>query len=124
MKAKHEGARKIWSKYKYAAIVALIGAGLLLWPAGSGILEGTGTPAARDSQAGTLELQREMELILAEMSGVGQVKVLLTLDSDGERQLAQDVQLSYRGSTAAPEDYSRKSETVRVDSTEIGRAHV
>ena len=32
MKEKTEGARKIWNKYKYAALVALIGAGLLLWP--------------------------------------------------------------------------------------------
>ena len=32
MKEKTEGAQKIWNKYKYAALVALIGAGLLLWP--------------------------------------------------------------------------------------------
>ena len=51
------------------------------------------------------------------MNGVGQVKVLLTLDSDGERQLAQDTELSYSGSTASPEDYLRRSETILVDST-------
>ena len=32
MKEKTEGVQKIWNKYKYAALVALIGAGLLLWP--------------------------------------------------------------------------------------------
>ena len=41
--------------------------------------------------------------------------VLLTVESDGERQLAQDSELSYSGSTAAPEDYSRSSQTVLVD---------
>ena len=45
----------------------------------------------------------------------GEVQVLLTVESDGERQLAQDSELSYSGSTAAPEDYSRSSQTVLVD---------
>ena len=114
MKEKTKGARKIWDRYKYAALVALIGAGLLLWPA-----LGDGEPprraaAASDSREAQ-SVQREMEEILAAMDGVGQVKVMLTVDSDGERQLAQDTQLSYSGNTAAPEDYSRKSETVRLD---------
>jgi len=56
-----------------------------------------------------------MEEILSAMSGVGQAKVLLTVDSDGERQLAQDTELTYRGDTAAPEDYSRRSEIVLAD---------
>ena len=40
---------------------------------------------------------------------------MLTVDTDGTRQLAQDTELSYSGSTAAPEDYSRRSEAVVVD---------
>lgn len=121
MKEKTEGARKIWSKYKYAALVALIGAGLLLWPGLGNAEDGSGLrqkrPAAQTAQSGwdLQTIQTEMEEILAAMDGVGQVKVMLTVDSDGERQLAQDTQLSYSGDTAAPEDYSRKSETVRLD---------
>lgn len=112
MKEKTKGVRKIWDKYKYAALVALIGAGLLLWPA----LESRDAPTLRqENRSGEEDIQREMEEILAAMDGVGQVKVMLTVDSDGERQLAQDTQLSYSGDTAAPEDYSRKSETVRLD---------
>ncbi len=117
MKEKTEGARKIWNRYKYAALVALIGAGLLLWP-GIGGAEGLGEkPSAPAARSGwdLKTVQTEMEDILAAMDGVGQVKVMLTVDSDGERQLAQDTQLSYSGATAAPEDYSRKSETVRLD---------
>lgn len=120
MKEKTKGARKIWDKYKYAALVALIGAGLLLWPAlggGEGSPSEQKKPSARTAQEGwnLQTVQREMEEILGAMDGVGQVKVMLTVESDGERQLAQDTQLSYSGNTAAPEDYTRKSETVRLD---------
>ena len=97
-KQKTEGVRRIWDKYKFVALVALAGAVLLLWPA---LVEA--------------ELQQEMEDILGRIQGVGEVQVLLTVESDGERQLAQDSELSYSGSTAAPEDYSRSSQTVLVD---------
>ena len=113
MKMKTEGVRKRWEKYKYAVVVVLIGAVLLLWPSGS---ENTAvTSSISQTQEDTRDLQTEMEEILSAMSGVGQVKVLLTLDSDGERQLAQDTELTYSGDTAAPEDYSRRSETILVD---------
>ena len=61
------------------------------------------------------DLETEMADILGVMSGVGQVRVMLTMESEGEQQLAQDTELSYRGDTTAPEDYSRRSETVLVD---------
>lgn len=112
MTEKTKGARKIWDKYKYAALVALIGAGLLLWPGLTGERE---EPPKQEGRSGQEDLQQAMEEILGAMDGVGQVKVMLTVDSDGERQLAQDTQLSYSGDTAAPEDYSRRSETVLVD---------
>lgn len=120
MKEKTEGVRKIWDRYKYAILVALIGAGLLLWPGGSLWNFGGGEKEALSSETpGTREklqtIQEEMETILGTMSGVGQVRVMLTADTDGERQLAQDTQLSYSGNTAAPEDYTRRSETVLVD---------
>lgn len=126
MKEKTKGARKIWDRYKYAALVALIGAGLLLWPGLGGSSSRRENRETRDSQAGwdIQAVQREMEEILGAMSGVGQVKVMLTVDSDGERHLAQDTQLSYSGATAAPEDYSRRSETVLVDGTEGDEAVV
>lgn len=119
MKEKTKGAQTLWDRYKYAALVALIGAGLLLWPA----LGGRGEDPAPSRGESGLEAAgsgrdvqtRELEEILGAMNGVGQVKVMLTVDSDGERQLAQDTQLSYSGDTAAPEDYSRRSETVRLD---------
>lgn len=106
---KTEGVRKLWNRYKFVGLVILLGAGLLLWPE-----SGTQRTVQQKPEI-QRDLEAEMEEILSAMSGVGQVKVLLTLDSDGERQLAQDTQLDYSGETAAPEDYSRHSETVLVN---------
>ena len=112
-KQKTAGVRRIWDKYKFVALVALAGAVLLLWPGGDGKTAERASPQA----AALVEaaLQQEMEDILGRIQGVGEVQVLLTVESDGERQLAQDSELSYSGSTAAPEDYSRSSQTVLVD---------
>ena len=63
-------------------------------------------------------VQAEMEEILGQISGVGQVRVMLTADTDGERQLARDTELTYRGEPTAPEDYSARSETVLTDGGE------
>ena len=112
MKLKAEGVRKIWDRYKYAALVVLIGAGLLLWPGGRSS-PGGGISLGRESPEEPA-LQAQLEEILSTVSGVGQARVLLTVESDGERQLAQDTELEYSGPTAAPEDYSRRSETVVV----------
>ena len=58
------------------------------------------------------EIQTEMEEILSHIQGVGQLQLMLTVDRGREQVLAGDTTLSYRGPTAAPEDYSRSSETV------------
>lgn len=112
MKWKIEGVQKLWDRYKFAALVVLIGAALLLWPSGTP----AGNPAEPEPEpVGTGNMQAELEEILGTIQGVGRVRVMLTVDSGGERQLAQDTELSYRGETAAPEDYSRRSEIVLVD---------
>ena len=110
MKWKLEGVQKLWDRYKYAALVALIGAVLLLWPSGTARTDGT----SRAETAESGNIQAELEEILGTIQGVGQVRVMLTVDSGGERQLAQDTELTYSGATEAPEDYSRRSETVLV----------
>ncbi|WP_326206977.1 hypothetical protein [Dysosmobacter sp.] len=111
--------RKLWDKYKFVGLTVLIGVGLLLWPSGKKMTGTSGSsPAAFEPAGAEQDLQADMEEILGAISGVGQVKVLLTVDSDGERQLAQNTELAYSGSTAAPEDYSRRSETVLVDGAE------
>ena len=112
---KTEGVRKLWNRYKYAALILLVGVGLLLWPGGSGRTAQTGQSEAPPAYEAAEDLQTQMEEILGKIQGVGTVQVLLTMDTDGERQLAQNTELQYRGSTAAPEDYSRTSEPVLLD---------
>ncbi len=114
-----EGVRRLWNRYKYAALVMLLGVGLMVWGHGSG----RSTPAPSAS-AESRNISREMEQILEKMNGVGQVRVMLTEESDGERRLAADSQLSYRGSASAPEEYSRSSEVVLVDSGDRDEAVV
>ena len=109
---KTEGVRGLWDKYKFVALVVLTGAVLLPWPSGKQTASGSSSDAM---PAKAQDVQGEMEEILSKISGVGQVQVMLTVDTDGTRQLAQDTELSYSGSTAAPEDYSRRSEAVVVD---------
>ncbi len=120
MKGKTEGVRKLWDNYKYVGLIVLIGAGLLLWPSGRQTQQQDRGIQSAGPAAAAENLGTELETILGIVSGVGQVKVLLTVDSDGERQLAQNTELSYSGSTEAPEDYSRRSETVLADSAENG----
>lgn len=86
-----------------------LGAVLLLWPSGK-----KSALPVEEKQAVT-EIQEEMENILSKISGVGQLQLMLTVESDSEKQLAQDMELSYSGETAAPDDYSRRAETVVVD---------
>ncbi|MEG1658017.1 MAG: hypothetical protein RR288_03070, partial [Oscillibacter sp.] len=88
-----------------------LGAVLLLWPDGEKAAAGAG----KQAESTLAELQTEMETILSKIGGVGQLQLMLTVEADSEKQLAQDTELSYRGATAAPEDYSRRSETVVVD---------
>ena len=111
---KAEGVRKAWDKYKYVALVALVGALLLLWPEGGGSSKAAESGSSRqDVTAQLQDVEAEMEDILSKISGVGQVQVMLTADSDGRRQLAEDTEESWQDSDSG--SGSRSSETVVVD---------
>ncbi len=60
MNKKAEGVRKIWDRYKYAVLVVLIGAGLLLLPAGRRAAEAP----AEAQVAAEPDLQAALEEIL------------------------------------------------------------
>ena len=104
-------------KYKYVALVVLVGVVLMLLPSGKGEQQDTVEPVNVSEGYSLAETERRMEQVLGRIRGVGQVQVMLTEDADGEKQLAQDTKLSYSGSTKAPEDYSRSSEVVLADSS-------
>ena len=66
MQMKAEGVRKIWDRYKYVALVALIGAGLLLWPSGQEKL----SPSPEETEtaeaaAEGLEAELDLQLLQA-----------------------------------------------------------
>ena len=106
-----EGAKKAWDKYKYVALVALVGAVLLLWPEGGGSSGQAAASGSGEQSPDARQVAEEMEDILSKISGVGQVQVLLTAESDGQRLLAADTEESRQGAG----DISRSSETVVVD---------
>ena len=106
MKEKTEGVLKKWDKYKYVAMVVLAGVLLMLWP------ESGKAPASGSAPAPAEPLQQELEEILEHIAGVGQVRVLLTTDRDGERRLAQNTELRYSGEVERPESYQRSSQVL------------
>lgn len=115
--AREEGKRKLTAplaalaKYKYALLVAVLGALLLLWPAGEK-KAAVGEPASGSGRAELEETERAMEEILGKISGVGRVDVMLSLHSGGERVLAQDSSLRYSGSVQSPDSYERSTQPV------------
>ncbi len=101
-------------RYKYALLVAALGAVLLLWPRQDDEPQVQTAVQHAVSESDVDALEKKMEDILSRMNGVGRVDVLLTLESGGELVLATDSTLRYSGSPQNPDDYDRTNETVTV----------
>ena len=111
---KKQGGKKwlaVLGTYKYVLIVIAAGILCLAWPSASREEE---AERAAEGQVDAGALQAEMEEILGAIQGVGELRLMLTVDTGPQRELAGDTSLSYSGSTQAPEDYSRTAETVVV----------
>ena len=109
-KTKRLGA--LWGKYGFVLLVLLAGVALLLWPTEPKENPGQEqTESVREAES-LAETEERMRSILSEIDGVGQVRLMLTLESTREREFMQDTELSYSGATAAPDDYTRRSEAV------------
>ncbi len=111
--------QSVWGKYKYAALVGAAGLLLLAWPARGGP-EAPAEAVRTESRSGDAEsleaAEERMERILSRIEGVGALDLMLTVESTDRREFAVDTELSYSGATAAPDDYTRRTETVVVDS--------
>lgn len=107
MREKTEGVLKKWDKYKYVAMVVLAGVLLMMWPEG-----GRDQTSPSSSPMPEEPLQQELEEILEHIAGVGQVRVLLTTDRNGEHRLAQNTEIRYSGPVEMPESYQRSSEVL------------
>ena len=103
--------RPLWEKGKFALPVLGLGVLLLLWPSGAGETKSTTSPetTAEETMA---QQQKEMERILARIEGAGELHLMLTLESDGERTLAEDTEETLGGSQDAPESQSRRETVV------------
>ena len=103
--------RTLWEKGKFALPVLGLGVLMLLWPSGAGETKSTTSPetTAEETMA---QQQKEMERILARIEGAGELHLMLTLESDGERTLAEDTEETLGGSQDAPESQSRRETVV------------
>lgn len=78
-------------KYKYAALVILIGMGILLWPDAAKKEAAAEVPVSAVSAESEKEtLQKDLQNVLSEMSGVGKIRVLLSLESGTRSIFWQD----------------------------------
>ena len=112
----------LWDKYKGIVLILTVGLLLLSWPTKDQTERIAETEVLTEWE--TLEeTELRMERLLKKIRGVGQLNLMLTLESSARQELTADTELSYRGDTAAPDEYSRKKETVIV-STDQGDAPV
>ena len=102
--------RTLWEKGKFALPVLGLGVLLLLWPSGTGETKSAASPETTAEETAAQQ-QKEMERILSRIEGAGELHLMLTLESDGERTLAEDREETLGGSPGAPESQSRR-ETV------------
>ena len=111
--------RALWEKGKFALPVLGLGVLLLLWPGGEGRTEvSSSEPTAEETAAAQ---QKEMERILSRIEGTGELHLMLTLESDGQRTLAENAEESVSGSAEAPESQSRR-ETVILSEQPLDEA--
>lgn len=84
-------AAEALQKYKYVLLVALAGVVLLLWPSGGGEKTAQAPPAAAATDPfQTATLERRLEQALSQISGAGEVSVVLTLKETPRQVVAQD----------------------------------
>lgn len=80
--------RRMFDKYKYVLLVCLAGVALLLWPQGE--TERPAEPAQAAEEQTDQELELRLQELLESMEGVGQAKVVLTRENDGETDYVYD----------------------------------
>jgi len=101
-------------KYRFAALIVLLGALLMLLPKGSG--EKKAEADAGSESFDRAAVQSEMEEILSGIEGVGKLRLMLTVDGGTQYDLARDTSRERRTESAEAGTYTEKSETVILGS--------
>lgn len=96
-------------KYRLAAAAMLLGIVLMLLPSGSE-RESVSPDGAEEERFDRAAMQSEMENILRTIEGVGELRLMLTVDAGTRRELAQDSSVERSGT----EDLRETRETVIV----------
>ena len=91
---KAEYLQQWFNKYKYLILVCLVGLALLLWPKSTDAKDLNRPVSNTESVDQVAALERQMEDLFSSISGVGQVKVLLTVKSSTETVYAYDTDQS------------------------------
>ena len=90
--------KKLWQglkKYRYAALVLLLGLALLLLPGGKK------TTQKSNAAASAAETERRLTQMLQQIAGAGQVSVMLTLETGERVEYQTDVQASSDGAQSS-----------------------
>lgn len=99
------GLVQVLGKYRYALIVLLVGAALMLLPSGRKLSETKAVTAPMQAEIPDVAaVQSELAALLSRVDGAGEVAVMLSLDYGPERFFQADEQKSADG--------ERSSETV------------
>lgn len=121
MKSTSEWPKKLLDglkRYKYAAIVIVIGLALLLIPGKSTKAEPAQQPEEALDEASYLSgVEARLEQTLAQMHGAGEVRVMLTLKTGSETRYQTDV------STSTEDDGARSSREQKTVILSAGSAY-
>ena len=80
----------LWKKYKFVILIILIGVILMMLPTGKKTQ--TSSKTETEEEVFSLEsTEEQMTDILSHIAGVGKIRVMLTLKSGTQLQLAEDV---------------------------------
>ena len=109
-------------RYKYPALILLLGVFLVLWPSGGKEPETQSPPETTAAEAIPAEedycaqMERELSGMLSQMEGAGRVRVMLTLKTGPISQYQTD-----RSMTASREG-EKESQSTQEQTVMIGRA--
>lgn len=104
---------ELWKKYRYAALIILLGVLLMLIPTTkkTGAKQQTATINAEETFS-LEETEKRMEAILGQIEGVGRLRIMLTLSSGPQLQLASDLDRTGDGGVGDGRD---RRETVTIN---------
>ena len=95
--------KKLWQglkKYRYAALVLLLGLALLLLPGGKKTQKSAAAPTTVQTDYAA-ETERRLTQMLQQIAGAGQVSVMLTLETGERVEYQTDVQASSDGAQSS-----------------------